>query len=394
VRVVHAEDPHPVLDPVQHHPQRLGVDPGRVVVEVDRVDVLVLLRRVLRVRDRAVGADGEPLGVLGHPRVVGGALQREVERDLHPEVPGAVDERVEVVDGAELRLDGVVATVGRTDRPRRADVAGTGVDVVVAALAVHSADGVDRRQVDDVEAHRGDAVELLRGGDERAVDRAALLVDAAGGAREELVPGAEQGPLPVDVDLLRASARDELPHRPLGHDPLDGREQGGRHARVQRERGVAQRVGGAEEQVAVRTLARTAAHPLQQPGAHFEVVGQLLGALPGRQLDGDGVPPGGPRVAPGVDAEAPQARLVGHDGGGEPVGAGADRCHAHVMRGALAADPAPDDVGRDRVVALPPHGGRDRDDLADDRLARMTPVAHGGSDVIDPEPTGHRHTPC
>ena len=51
--------------------------------EVDRVDVLVLLRRVLGVADRAVGPVVEPLGVLGDPRVVGRALERVVERDLH-----------------------------------------------------------------------------------------------------------------------------------------------------------------------------------------------------------------------------------------------------------------------------------------------------------------------
>ena len=40
---------------------------------------------------------------------------------------------------------------------------GPGVEGVVGALAVDLADRVDRRQVDDVEAHRGDGVEPLRG---------------------------------------------------------------------------------------------------------------------------------------------------------------------------------------------------------------------------------------
>ena len=128
VRVVDAEDPHPVLDPVQHHPQRLGVDAGRVVVEVDRVDVLVALRRVLRVGDGAVRAHGEPLRVLGHPRVVRRALQREVQRDLHAEVLGARCTNASKSSmRAQLRVDRVVAALGRADRPRRADVAGPGV---------------------------------------------------------------------------------------------------------------------------------------------------------------------------------------------------------------------------------------------------------------------------
>ena len=44
VRVVDPEDLHPVVHPVPNHPQHLVVEAGRIVVEVQRVDVLVLLR--------------------------------------------------------------------------------------------------------------------------------------------------------------------------------------------------------------------------------------------------------------------------------------------------------------------------------------------------------------
>ncbi len=67
VRVVHAEDPDAVRHPQLDDPQHLAADAGRVVVEVDRVDVLVLLGRVLGVGDRAVGAGGEPLRVRSRP---------------------------------------------------------------------------------------------------------------------------------------------------------------------------------------------------------------------------------------------------------------------------------------------------------------------------------------
>ena len=86
VRVVDAEDLDPVVDPHLDDPAHLGVGPGRVVVEVERVDVLVLLRRVLGVGDRAVGAGGEPLRVGRHVGVVGGALQGDVDRDLEAEL--------------------------------------------------------------------------------------------------------------------------------------------------------------------------------------------------------------------------------------------------------------------------------------------------------------------
>ena len=77
----------PVADPVvedllarvpQRHP--VGV---RRRPEVDRVDVLVLLRRVLGVGDGAVGPVVEPFGMLAHPGMIGRALQGVVEGDLH-----------------------------------------------------------------------------------------------------------------------------------------------------------------------------------------------------------------------------------------------------------------------------------------------------------------------
>ena len=63
VRVVDPEDPHAVGHPLLDDAQHLATDAGRVVVEVDRVDVLVLLGRVLGVGDRPVGPGGEPLRV-------------------------------------------------------------------------------------------------------------------------------------------------------------------------------------------------------------------------------------------------------------------------------------------------------------------------------------------
>jgi hypothetical protein len=117
VRVVYPEDPdtvaHPVLDDAEH----LAADADRVVVEVHRVDVLVLLRRVLGVGDGAVEPGREELRVTRDPRVVGRALEGQVEGDLQTQLAGPLDEGVEVGDGAEVWVDGVVAAVLRADRP-------------------------------------------------------------------------------------------------------------------------------------------------------------------------------------------------------------------------------------------------------------------------------------
>src|SRR5262249_1637749 len=159
-------------------------------------DVLVLLGRVLGVLDGAVGPLAEPLGVLAGVGVVGGALEGDVQGDLDVVLAGPGEETLEVVEGAELGVDGLVAALLGADGPGAADVAGLGGDDVVLALAELAADGVDGRQVEDVEAQRGDVgqagLDVLEG----AV--AARLRGA--GAREQLVPGAVAGLLAIDDD--------------------------------------------------------------------------------------------------------------------------------------------------------------------------------------------------
>ena len=67
---------------------------------------------------------------------------------------------------------------------------GAGLDGVVAALAVRPADRVHRRQVEHVDAEVGQLVEVV-----------ADVGQGADRAGEQLVPGGEQRPLGLDVDL-------------------------------------------------------------------------------------------------------------------------------------------------------------------------------------------------
>jgi hypothetical protein len=118
VRVVDPEDGDAVGDPVPDHPKHLLVEALRIVVEVQRIDVLVLLRRVLGVGDGPVGQFGEPVPMLAGPRVVGSALQRQIKGDLQPVPACGVDEGVEIGDGAQIGMHRVVATGCAADRPR------------------------------------------------------------------------------------------------------------------------------------------------------------------------------------------------------------------------------------------------------------------------------------
>ena len=179
VRVVDAEHASPRSRPSAARPRSSASHSARQSggVPVDVVDVLVALGRVLGVLERAVGAAVEPLRVLGQPRVVGRALDREVQRDV--DAVRRARPRVSARRSSIVPRSGWTASwppVGVADRPGRAGIAGRGGQRVVAALAVGQADRVDRRQVEDVEAELGQPREL-------ALDARAGRPRSAGTAR-------------------------------------------------------------------------------------------------------------------------------------------------------------------------------------------------------------------
>ena len=123
MRIVDAEDADAAVDPELEDGAELVPEAAPVGgLEVERVDVLILLGRVLGVLDGAVGAVEEPVGVLLDPGVVGRALEGDVEGQLHAVGVGGGDEAVEVGEGAELGMDGLVAAFGRANGPGAAFV--------------------------------------------------------------------------------------------------------------------------------------------------------------------------------------------------------------------------------------------------------------------------------
>ena len=130
--------------------------------------------RILRIGDRAIGAGGEPFGVLGDPRVIGGALEGDVERHLHTEFLAARHEGVEIFESAEFGMDGVVPAFTGADGVRLTWIASACRQRVVATFTVGGADRVDWRQVEHIEAHLGDGRQALGGGREGPGDPATL----------------------------------------------------------------------------------------------------------------------------------------------------------------------------------------------------------------------------
>ena len=88
VRIIDPENAHALFRPEEDNalhflPQLL---PG-AAAEIERVNVLVFFRRIFGVFDRAVGALVKPLRVFRDIGMVGRAVDRKVERDLHAATP-------------------------------------------------------------------------------------------------------------------------------------------------------------------------------------------------------------------------------------------------------------------------------------------------------------------
>ena len=148
VGIVHSEDAHPLVDPEPHNvPQRLPERRRRTRrIERDVDDILVFLRRVLRIADRAIGPPFEPFRMLADPRVVRRTLDREIKRNLDP-LPGSrVAEPAEVFERAERRMDRVMSPFVRADRIGAARILGQRLQRVVPPLAMDPADRMDRRE--------------------------------------------------------------------------------------------------------------------------------------------------------------------------------------------------------------------------------------------------------
>ena len=93
VRVVDAEDADAAGDPelkngAEFIPQALPVRR----LEVERIDVLIFLGRILGVLNGAIGALDKPVRMFRDPGVIGRALEGDVESDFHAVVACGADQ--------------------------------------------------------------------------------------------------------------------------------------------------------------------------------------------------------------------------------------------------------------------------------------------------------------
>ena len=322
---------------------------------------MILLRRVLCVGDRSVGPRREPLRMLGQPRVVGRTLEGDVQSHLHPALFCLADEEVEVFECPKVGVDGVVPALVRADGIGASRVARLGRQRVVAALSVRRTDWMDGREVQDVEAHAGDAVKVARGSAQRSRMPAVAVLVCPDRAREDLVPGAYERPDAVDVHGQRRAFRFKVAQGGLLEGrPHLGRRRGGEAVVC---RGLAVRGGGSggfEGPPGFGALGGALGSPPEKRGGFEE---DEFDVDFGLQLHLGVVKPRRVRVGPRAHAKGPRARVSGSEPPFVSAEPGKDEGHGGGLDD-LAGGVDQLRLGRELVVALAENGCLDGERLA------------------------------
>src|ERR1700722_5123310 len=121
--------------------------------------------------------------------MIGSALKGEVQGDFNLKFLRGGLQGLEIRERAEGGMNGLVATFDGADGPGTAGVSGLKRSGIIFSLTVIAADGMDRREIQNVEAHFSDVGEASD-----AIAEGSGFGGIVGArAREHFIPRAEDG---------------------------------------------------------------------------------------------------------------------------------------------------------------------------------------------------------
>ena len=233
---------------------------------------------------------------------------------------------------------------------------------------MRAADGVDGREVEDVETHSGDVGQPVLD-----IAKGAVLALLAGRARKHLVPGAVSGAHRLDQHLGLASVGDR--RRAVGV-PLHQLGQVGSQRCGRGSLALAQ-LARVCEQLRRVGLRRPRRGGLDNPRGHLQLWGDVLAGL---DALGELAAPGLEAVDPGLEGE-PVAAEFGDGELGPPAVVG--QWHHRDLDPAGAGFMAVADGGGDGVVAVGEDVGLDRHLVAERPLGGKAPAVDLGRHGLD-----------
>src|SRR5215475_9310926 len=100
--IIDAKYSHALLDPKQKHifqffPERLPI----VTAKIERINILVLLRRIFGVLNRSVRSMAKPLRMFFDVGMIGRTLKGNVECDVDSSLGRGRDERSKIIERAK-----------------------------------------------------------------------------------------------------------------------------------------------------------------------------------------------------------------------------------------------------------------------------------------------------
>src|SRR5215217_1089353 len=268
-------------------------------------------------------------------------------------------------------MDGVVSAFGAADRPWRAGIARAWSQRVVWPFTEGSADGMDWREIDHVEAHGRRCLEpVVRGVEGAGYPTLVLLIPLRTlRARKELIPGREQRLTTIDEDRIVRCRRDQLARSVALHCRSYVLGQYDLEPVFHLLPGV-QVLGRPLQQccgLIVPVILSVSSRAFKQRHAFSAHQGNVDA---GWDLDFCGVYPGRPRIAPALNAECPQTLGLEYDRGSPPIeplrGRAVHRLHAR-----SATWVSEHHRGVDSIVTFTEHGRTDRNSLPDHSLGRI-----------------------
>ena len=176
MRIVDAKHAHAAVNPEFEH--RIKLVPKAAPVgrfKIQRINILIFLGRILRILNRSVRPDHEPVRMFRDPRMIRRALECNVQSDLDALRSGCGNQVVEIGERAKLRVNRFVAAqiAGSlraqcrvrdgcpvADRPRTPWRIRRSIGRVIWPFAERASDGMNRRQINDVKSHGGNLGQL------------------------------------------------------------------------------------------------------------------------------------------------------------------------------------------------------------------------------------------
>src|SRR6476620_5817067 len=160
VGIVDSKDLDTLLDPEQEHvsafaPHRLPI----FAFEIERVDVLVFLWRILGILNCAVGPAAKPLPVIVYVRMVRRDLKRDIECNLDLVLLCLAQQFSKLIQCAEVRVNAFMTAFPAAYCPRAADIRRCNDHRIVLAFAKGDSYRMNRGEVDNIETHPCDVRE-------------------------------------------------------------------------------------------------------------------------------------------------------------------------------------------------------------------------------------------